>query len=123
MPELLAEDINAPGTANDRTVRYLYGPGGVTSDITTMTSGGAETLRWYHLDQLGSTVSLTNVAGATIATRSSTRHTVRRTRQQFPTPLGWAGEYRDAETGLVYLRARYYDPSTGQFLTRDPSRP
>ena len=26
----------------------------------------------------------------------------------------------DAETGLVYLRARYYDPSTGQFLSRDP---
>lgn len=26
----------------------------------------------------------------------------------------------DAETGFVYLRARYYDPATGQFLTRDP---
>lgn len=26
----------------------------------------------------------------------------------------------DAETGLVYLRARYYDPGTGQFLTVDP---
>jgi RHS repeat-associated protein len=31
-----------------------------------------------------------------------------------------AGEYTDAETGFQYLRARYYDPSTGQFLTRDP---
>jgi len=26
----------------------------------------------------------------------------------------------DAETGFVYLRARYYDPATGQFLSRDP---
>ena len=26
----------------------------------------------------------------------------------------------DPETGLIYLRARYYDPSTAQFLTRDP---
>ncbi len=26
----------------------------------------------------------------------------------------------DPETGMLYLRARYYDPSTGQFLTRDP---
>ncbi|MHB8660151.1 MAG: RHS repeat-associated core domain-containing protein [Solirubrobacteraceae bacterium] len=26
----------------------------------------------------------------------------------------------DPETGLQYLRARYYDPQTGQFLTRDP---
>ena len=28
--------------------------------------------------------------------------------------------YTDAETGFVYLRARYYDPATGQFLSRDP---
>lgn len=27
----------------------------------------------------------------------------------------------DPETGLQYLRARYYDPGTGQFLTRDPA--
>ena len=31
-----------------------------------------------------------------------------------------AGQYADAETGFQYLRARYYDPATGQFLTRDP---
>jgi RHS repeat-associated protein len=35
-------------------------------------------------------------------------------------PFGYAGEYTDTESGLVYLRARYYDPATGQFLTRDP---
>jgi len=29
-------------------------------------------------------------------------------------------QYTDPETGLQYLRARYYDPTTGQFLTRDP---
>jgi RHS repeat-associated protein len=34
--------------------------------------------------------------------------------------FGYLGEYTDAESGLVYLRARYYDPSTGQFLSRDP---
>ena len=28
--------------------------------------------------------------------------------------------YTDAETGFQYLRARYYDPGTGQFLTRGP---
>jgi RHS repeat-associated protein len=34
--------------------------------------------------------------------------------------LADAGQYTDAETGFQYLRARYYDPATGQFLTRDP---
>ena len=27
----------------------------------------------------------------------------------------------DPETGLIYLRARHYDPNTAQFLTRDPA--
>ena len=36
------------------------------------------------------------------------------------TPLGYAGQYTDPQTGLVYLRARYYDPQTGQFISRDP---
>jgi RHS repeat-associated protein len=36
-------------------------------------------------------------------------------------PFGYAGEYTDPETGLQYLRARYYDPATAQFLTWDPA--
>ena len=35
------------------------------------------------------------------------------------TPFGFAGGYSDAD-GLVYLLARYYDPSAGQFLSVDP---
>jgi RHS repeat-associated protein len=35
------------------------------------------------------------------------------------TPLRWNGQQQDA-TGLYYLRARYYDATTGQFLSRDP---
>lgn len=31
----------------------------------------------------------------------------------------YCGEYFDAETGTVYLRARYYDPSIGRFISRD----
>ena len=36
-----------------------------------------------------------------------------------PTILGFAGELRDS-SGLTYLRARWYDPRTGRFLTVDP---
>lgn len=38
-------------------------------------------------------------------------------------PFGYkaqAGYYTDSETGLQLLTHRYYDPSTGRFLTRDP---
>ncbi|NTX41663.1 hypothetical protein HUA78_45260 [Myxococcus sp. CA033] len=34
-------------------------------------------------------------------------------------PFGFAGEYRDSESGLYYLRARYYDPQLMRFLSRD----
>src|SRR5438270_13516016 len=33
----------------------------------------------------------------------------------------YAGQCTDAETGLQYLRARYYDSATAQFLSRDPA--
>jgi RHS repeat-associated protein len=32
---------------------------------------------------------------------------------------GFMGERQDPATGLVYLRARHYDPATGRFLTPD----
>ena len=35
-------------------------------------------------------------------------------------PLGFAGQYTDARTGLVDMRARDYDPTTARFTTTDP---
>jgi RHS repeat-associated protein len=38
-------------------------------------------------------------------------------------PFGYAGGFgyqQDADSGLMLLGHRYYDPSTGRFLTRDP---
>jgi len=35
-------------------------------------------------------------------------------------PLQYTEEQWDADAGLLYLRARWYDPGTGRFLTRDP---
>lgn len=36
-------------------------------------------------------------------------------------PFLFHGQFFDAEAGLLYLRARFYDPSTGMFLQQDPS--
>ncbi|MFI5621936.1 RHS repeat-associated core domain-containing protein [Nocardioides sp. NPDC051685] len=37
-----------------------------------------------------------------------------------PTPLRFAGQYLDEETGLHYNNQRYYDPDTGRYLSLDP---
>ena len=36
------------------------------------------------------------------------------------TPLRFPGQYADPETGLHYNNHRYYDPTTGAYLTPDP---
>jgi RHS repeat-associated protein len=95
---------------------YVYDPDG--RPITKI--NGATTTRLHH-DQLGSTRLLTDRDGAVAGTYTydpygnTTGHTGHAT-----TNLRYTGEYTDAETGFSYLRARSYDPSTGQFLTRDP---
>jgi len=37
-------------------------------------------------------------------------------------PIRYAGEYTDDETGLIYLRARYYDSDIGRFISEDPAK-
>lgn len=36
-------------------------------------------------------------------------------------PFRYCSEYYDAETGNIYLRARYYDLSTCSFIPEDPA--
>jgi RHS repeat-associated protein len=37
-----------------------------------------------------------------------------------PSPLRFTGRELDAEAGLYYYRACYYDPEIGRFLSEDP---
>lgn len=39
--------------------------------------------------------------------------------EQISNPIKYAGEYYDEESGLYYLRARYYDPAQGRFISKD----
>jgi RHS repeat-associated protein len=50
----------------------------------------------------------------------STTTTTAQTATTATTPLLWAGQYQDPTTGLYYMRARWYDPGTGEFLSVDP---
>jgi len=40
-----------------------------------------------------------------------------------PDGPGYTGHVNDPDTGLVYMQARYYDPSMGRFLSVDPVTP
>ncbi|MGC4080826.1 MAG: RHS repeat-associated core domain-containing protein [Vicinamibacterales bacterium] len=77
----------------------------------------------YRLvDHLGSTLSLTAANGTVTDTFDYDAYGSLLGRTGTSTaPHRYAGEESDAESGLTYLRARYYDPATGSFLSRDPS--
>ena len=38
---------------------------------------------------------------------------------QIDNPIRYAGEYFDDESGMIYLRARYYQPEVGRFISED----
>ncbi len=112
LPMLLTE------TTGGATTYYIYGPGGLP--VSQINPDGSTW--YYHHDQLGSTRALTDQAGNTIATYTYDPYgqlTVRT--GTATTPLGYTGQYTDPETRYQHLRNRYYDPTTGQFLTRDPA--
>jgi RHS repeat-associated protein len=100
------------------TKMYVYGPGDVPVEQINNSTG---TIQYLHHDQQGSTRLLTGEKGEVTgsytydAYGNTTGHTGTAT-----TPLGYDGQYTSSDTGLIYLRARAYDPATAQFLTVDP---
>lgn len=111
LPLLLAEHQGA------ETTYLIYGPGG--QPIAQIDPD--DTSSWYHHDQLGSVRLTTNASDGTQASaRAYDAYGTTATASGTQPLLDYAGQYTDPETGYQYLRARYYDPMTGQFLTRDP---
>jgi len=96
---------------------YIYGPEG--QPLERITQDGTTT--YVQHDQQGSTRLLTDASGAVVGTYTYDPYgrTVNHTGQT-SIALQYDGQYRDDETGFYYLRARYYDPTTAQFLSRDP---
>jgi len=106
----------APELLQGGSTSYIYGPGGLPIEQIS-----GETATFPHQDQQGSTRLLTDASGNVTGRYEydpwgrATSHTGATTAMQY------RGQYTDAATGFQYLRARYYDPATGQFLTRDPA--
>lgn len=95
---------------------FVYGPDGTS--IEQIASGGTATYLLH--DQHGSTTLLTDSTGAVTGSYTYTPYGATTSHTGATTALRYDGQYQDNETGLYYLQARYYDPATAQFLTRDP---
>ena len=101
-------------TTGGTSVAYVYG----NDLIHSLESGG--TPSFYHTDGLGSTRLLSDDAGSitdqySYAAFGATRAHTGSSANEFT----FTGEQVDGETGLVFLRARYYDLEVGRFISKD----
>ncbi len=110
---------NQPQLLSDETNSYIYGPEGLP--IEQINNSQSKVLYLHH-DQQGSTRLITGSTGKAEATITYDPYgNVTGTTGTATSPLGYDGQYTSSDTGLVYLRARVYDPATTQFLSVDPA--
>ncbi|OMD19366.1 RHS repeat domain-containing protein [Paenibacillus odorifer] len=86
---------------NSRAGYYFYNAHGDIVKIIDA-DGSKATLKSYYYDIWG---NLTNEDSNQL--------------RFFDNPYKYSGELLDDESGLIYLKARYYDPSIGRFITED----
>ena len=107
-------DLNAGLTQvlDDGTSAYVYGVGRIAQVQGTTTE-------YFLGDALGSVRQLTNPSGQVTLTKSYAPYgEVMSSNGSGSSPFAYTGEQQDV-SGLTYLRARYYAPGDGRFLTRD----
>jgi RHS repeat-associated protein len=83
-------------------------------------NNSTEKAQYLHHDQAGSTRLITGSTGTVEGSYSYSPYGTPEHTGTATTPLGYDGQYTSSDTGLIYMRARVYDPTTAQFLTVDP---
>ena len=102
---------------------YIHGVG-LGYEVSFDSAGNEIDIKFYHYDQVGSTIALTDDAG-TITDKFSydtwgySAHTTGTT----DTPFLYVGLYgiQTDSSGLINMRARYYNPTTQSFISSDPT--
>lgn len=95
--------------------RYIRG-----NDLVYADKGENTEKTYYVTDMHGNVVQLLDESGNVTKTYEydSFGNEVKPEKKD-ENPYRYCGEYYDKETEEVYLRARYYQPSVGRFITRD----
>lgn len=114
------------GNSGAFTRYYVWTPGGALLYLVDIAGGNAP--RYFHFDLAGSTLALTDGAGAMTDSYAYDPHG--RLLQQSgtqPQPFTFAGRFgvrQEGADGTLYqMRARYYDARSGRFLSREPLWP
>ncbi|WP_235862891.1 RHS repeat-associated core domain-containing protein [Vibrio ruber] len=115
------DELGRLGEHHYQTYLYEYGS---FKPLALVTGEGADnaTPYFYHLDQIGTPLEITDATGAVAwsVDYHSYGNVAYQRKAEIVSPLRFQGQYYDAETGLHYNRHRYYSPSTGRFITPDP---
>jgi RHS repeat-associated protein len=119
------------------TTEYVLDVGGELPEVIVATVGGASTRyvqvqgqvlaqqdsgAWTHIlpDHLGSVRQLVGSDSRVYLVQSYDPFGVPfETSGSGESDFGYTGEWWDSEAGLLYLRARYYDPGVGRLLSKD----
>ena len=97
--------------------RFSHGDG--TDQPLAQERGGAS--YFYHADHQGSVVALTDAVGTVVNDYAYDAYgRIVSSVEGIANPYTYTGRELDAESGLYYYRARYYDADTGRFISEDP---
>ena len=97
---------------SDTEAVYLYG-------LDILAQQQSERLYYVH-DGLGSVRQLADTTGEILTNYAYDPFGVPLVAGDVCNPYQFTGEAWDEEVGLLYLRARYYQPEVGRFITKDP---
>jgi len=120
-------------TVDGITTQHLWNGSNIVADVTgnetqtyirglnlTYMKDSSGTLSKYITDGHGDVIALYGLNGVKTQDYRYDAFGNPRAEVVDNNPFRYCGEYTDAESGFVYLRNRYYDPSVGRFVTKDP---
>ncbi len=99
---------------------YVFAFGQHLAKVAGTIGGGGE-ISYYHNDQLGSPMAMTDKTGRVIWSQDYLPYglDLNENAQGGDTRFKFTGKEQDEATGLYYFNARWYDPDLGRFVTED----